>query len=738
MSLSLNVAGTSLPTSLDAVKSLRTDAAMLFHLSAAWSSILDLPLGSVPANVLSDDIQYGGPPVQFPLGPVQFGLQANAAVSLTLHTSGVLLSFQDGLDQPATQTVAVASGVAYLALTLHLTVPGNATFKYSGGAYGVTSELDATRTYAVSFYKAFAPSTTVRQALPALFESFVLPLHKDTFQQLSDGDYLLHEFDGNLHLAFGAYAGIQSVVYAGQSAVDLSRCQLSPLAAFSLAAKPTIKAGASLSIPLQYSSQFEALLYRAGSAGRLQLFRSARRDAQARMSAGITVSADASVTLTPSDASTLQQSLVAAAGGADTIQGKALSSILARTGAVAELQKYIADANDKLLALTNKANGRQLNLEVAIDRQTSRTMLAGYTFDLGSPAFSMAWALAYNGDLLAALDTGAATLDAGSGLQQEYQRRTACTCNVFDLFRYTSWDQFSSQTSLVYAGHNTFHLQQTVSHAAQNQQPLGAMHSLNLYFSASGDVSQAGTVSQPEIKLHLDLTARGDRKALAAIARLLDVLGAQQVARDMQSFGSNQPQGIAELNIILSPDAYSRISSSDVGGDLSADMKNWQAFADAADALGAWPLQPHGSLDPGTAHTLRSYVDWKQLNMASTGESFIDRTQIGNAMAAWPDTFPTGPLPHALVVYSLLAGQHFMNFCASLQALADLHRTAATDLVWTDLNKQLTDALKQESDVDFIRPAMLAIIRLCGTPLSVQGPSALTTPKQHFAVTCSL
>ena len=739
MSLSLDVAGVTLPTSLDAVKSLRTEAAMLFHLPAAWHSALDLPLGSVSANLLSGDIQYGGPQVQFPLGPVQFGLEANAAASLALHTSGALLSFEDGLDQPATENVAVPSGTVYLALTLRLTVSGNATFNYSGGEYGVTSELDATRTYAVSFYKAFAPSTPVRQALPALFECFVLPLHKDTFRQLGEGDYLLHEFDGKLHLAIGAYAGIQSVMYAGQSAVDLSKTQISPLATFSVQARPTVKAGVNLSVPLDYSSQFEALLSRTEGVGSFHLFRSTRRDAQAKLSAGITVTGNASVSLTPKDADALQGSLVAAAGGVNSTQGKAVSVVLSHTGAVGEIQKCIADVNDKLNAWAGGANGRLLNLELAMDGQAARTVVAAYTFDLESPAFDRAWACAYNGDLVAALATGAATLDVGSGLEQQYQRKTACTCNVFDLFRYSNWDQFASDSSLVYAGHNTFHLVETVGHTAQSEQSLGALHSLNLYFTAQADVSNTGTLSQAEITLHLDLTARNDKHALAAMVRLLGVLGAEALAHELTNFGSNSPQGVAELNITVSPAAYSRITSSDVGGDATADIKNWQAFADASDALGAWPLQPQGSLDPATAHYFKSYFAWQQLNIAATGEFVIDRTQTGNAANQWPETFPAvTTVSHALVVYSLLAGQHFMNFCAALQALADLHQGAATEMLWTGLNKELSDALKQEADVDFIRPAMLAVIRLCGSPPNIQSPLAITIPKQHFAVTCSL
>ena len=737
MSLSIDVAGTAIPTDASQIKSLQSDEALVFSLGAAWLSVLDLTLGTVPTAFVAGDLKYAGPAVTFPLGPVTFGLQANTSASLLLHKSGLLLSFQDGLEQPAEQSVTVSSGVAYLELTLNLNLSGNATFTYSGGAYGITSELDATCTYAVSFYKAFAPTTPVRQALAALFESFVLPLHKETFQHLSEGDYLLHEFDGNLHLAFGAYGGVDSVVYAGQSAIDLSKTLGSPLASFAVGAKPEIKAKADLNFTLQYSSQFEALLSRSDNAGRLHLFRSTKRDAQTKFAAGMTISLNGSVALTPTAPATLQQSLIGAAGGTSSLGGKAVAEVLNGTGATAEVQKYVTDANDKLTAWINKANGRQTNLEVTIDSQLARTILAGYTFDLASPSFDQAWQHAYNGDLVAALGTGAVTLDAGSGLEQEYQRKTSCTCNIFGLFKYSGWDQFSSNTSLVYAGHNTLHLVETVSHATESQ-ALGALRILNLYFTADASVLATGALSNAQVQLHLNITAKGDRKAIASMSRLIGALGAPALARDLAAFSTNQKQGTAELNITVSPAASGHIEVSASSADLQPDARNWQAFAQAADDLSVWPLQPNGPLNDSVARYFKSFAAWELFNKEATGASSVDRAHIGNALSAWPDAFPSVSLPHAMIVYSMLAGQRFMSFCASLRTLANLSQTASTDTLWTDLNKQMSDALKQESDVDFIRPAILAVIRLCETPSTMTGPAVGTTPAEHFAVSIKL
>ena len=143
-------------------------------------------------------------------------------------------------------------------------------------------------------------------------------------------------------------------------------------------------------------------------------------------------------------------------------------------------------------------------------------------------------------------------------------------------------------------------------------------------------------------------------------------------------------------------------------------------------------------MNDSVARYFKSFTAWKLFNKEATGASSVDRAHVGDALSAWPDTFPSVSLPHAMVVYSMLAGQHFMNFCASLKALADLSQTASIGTLWTDLNKQMSDALKQESDVDFIRPAILAAIRLCETSPTMTGPAVETSPAEHFAVSIQL
>jgi len=739
VSLTIAVAGTTIPTDPQSFKSLQTDESLVFSLGGAWLSILDMTLGSVPATFAPGAASYDGPAVDFtPGGGITFGLQSHADVSVNLHPPQGLLTFNDGLDSPMQKSVDGKQGVLYLSLTLDLKISANLNGAYSGGAYGVTSAASASRSYGVSFYKAFAPTTSVREALAQVFESFALPLQPATFAHLADGDYLHHEFDGNLQFSFGAYAGVDKVLYAGHEAANLLKIGQTPLATFTTQTKPEVSSEAKLDVSVQYNSSFEAVLYRAGSTGRMHLYRSADRETSGKLTAGMTLNLNTTASVS-SGADAAQAALVSTAGGAQSLGGQALSAILARTGVAAEVDKYSKEATDKLTAWLNRGNGKQVNLQAAIEAQDKRFLLAGYSFDLSTAAFPEAWKKAYNGDLTGALATGAVTLDSGSGLEQEYQRKTSISCNVFNLFKWNAWDQFSSNTSLVYAGNNVFHLVETVEHAEESD-TVGTMKSMNLYFTAAADCNTKGSVETADIALHLDMTAKQDHKAIDHMAALLGGLGAGSLARDLRAFSTRTRQGTATLSLVLPHSAYAQITSTPydakghaLAADLSADAHNWAAFAQAADDLNVWPLAPSGPLSNQAAAFYKSFSAWEQLNKAGTGATTADRTHTGSSFTQWPEGFPEeGQGTRSLIIYSMLAGQSFMNFCASLEALARVGAAEGTTPSWEGLRTLLTAALKQESDMDFVRPAMLALLRLSGTTPSIVGPAPALVPVDHF------
>ena len=400
MSFDITVAGSKIPTDTASLKDFRADLNLAFSLDAMLRTILDTPLGKVPPNLETTSVAYSsGAQAWDPSGgAVRFGLQGGATGTLRIINSGPLVSYSDGLDQPVTKTITPPNTVSYVSLTLNFTISANASGNYSGGAYGVKAALDTADSYAIQFCKSFAPSTTVQAAIAETFESFVLPLHPNTLSLMSDGDYLLHEFDGNLHLSFGAYAGLDRVLYAGQSSVDVLQCFSSPLARIAAAAKTEAKLDAELDFKLSYASRFEALLTKTGGAAHLQLFRSAKRSTATTLQAGLIIETATSASVAE-HTQQLRDSIIERAGGPGTAAGAAVGKVLS-AGASA-LGDYATEATAKLTAWINKNDGLHANLQVAIETTKTRTILAGYTFDLNSAAFAKAWQAALDGDFSA-------------------------------------------------------------------------------------------------------------------------------------------------------------------------------------------------------------------------------------------------------------------------------------------------------------------------------------------------
>jgi hypothetical protein len=745
MSFDVNVAGTAIPTDITALKSFQDDLNLAFSLDSTLSTLLDATLANVPSSAATSTVTYTSPSASWSPGggPVQFGLQGGVTGTLAVVTNGTLLSYTDGLDSPQTKTVPVPANTAYLSLTLKFNISANVAGKYSAGAYGVTASASTADSYSITFSKAFLPTTPVRTALAQVFQEFVLPLHLQTLEQMAVNDFLLHEFDGNLHLSFGAYAGLDQVLYAGQSSADVLKAFGSPLATLSASTKPTVTLGAKLDFSYQYATLFQALLSKLDGVARLHIYRSENATSSTNLTAGLTFDANttASIAAHTTDA---QNSVVNAAGGAGTPSGDAVSQVL--TAGATEINKYVTEVNDKLSSWLSRANGLKANLEVAIETAGSRTIMAAYDFDLNSPAFTDAWQAAISGDFVAAFNTGAVTLDVGSGLESAYQSKTTFSCNFFNLWSMSTWSQFSSKVTLVYAGNNVFHLVANIGRTTETT-AIGAMHSLDFYFAASANVNPGGQISNPVIVLHIDLTAQKDPKAADAIATMLSAIEAgpasDALARAMHAFAASSPQGTVQLQVTIPASAYAHINRDPYdakGNPLIAstynDAQNYAAFAQAADDLQAWPL-PNIFSGPNLPY-MQTFSAWTALNLTMNDK--INRTKTFYPTGKWPPSFPDLDAGiQRLVIYSLTAGQTFMNFCADLCGLIAATDVTSVGINWNSLVNMLTSAIKNDTNIDFARPSALAVIRLCESPsMTVSGPAGVAVPNSHFAVTVNL
>ena len=460
MSVGITIAGTAVPMQPTSLKDLQTDKQLLFDLDSKLKPFLESALALVPVTGPTT-VKYSSDAASWNLDKcaITFGLQGGASCSLEIVNAGSLGKYLDGLSSPTLVQVTVPPGHSYVKLTMSFNLSANVSGAYSGGDYGVTAKLSTRDTYAVTFCKAFVPTAKTGAAIAQTFECFVLPFRERLLLDMEDGDYLWYEFDGKVGFAVGAYVGLDEVLYAGNGAADLIKMNGSPMATLGASIKPEVKLAAAMDFKMDYVSRFDAVLSRVGTSGLLHLLRSDKRTETVTTSAGLTINVNAAVTLSQKVAGhldNLKTSMVNCAGGTGSVGGNAVGKVA--SAADGEMTKYADEVTDKLQCWLNKANGLNCNLQVAIEKEQQKLLLASYAFDLTDTTFPDGWALAIKGDLYGALNTHAVTLEPGSGLEREYRQKTSFRCNFFNLWHMNSWDQFTRDVSMVYAGNNVFHM----------------------------------------------------------------------------------------------------------------------------------------------------------------------------------------------------------------------------------------------------------------------------------------
>ena len=247
--------------------------------------------------------------------------------------------------------------------------------------------------------------------------------------------------------------------------------------------------GVSLGYTLQYQHTFEALLSRTADAGELHLFRSTKKDGGVTFSAGFTLSANATPTVGVSTTA-IQNAISGVASGANATEQKLLSSVA--TAGAGEIAKYVDELNAKLGSWTAKADGHRANLQVAVENSQNSTLLVGYTFnDLGQRGVQHSvggcdWRRFYGSVQHRCGDAGHRQRPGAVLPDQDLVQPELC----FNLWHWGSWSDFASNTSLVYAGNNIFHLLSKIGRDSETDS-VGAMRKVNFYFAVAANVSGA-------------------------------------------------------------------------------------------------------------------------------------------------------------------------------------------------------------------------------------------------------
>ncbi len=759
MSLDITVGSREI-LKLSPLKNLKKDLQADFKLPGELESQLAKPLSTMPAALKSVAIGYdGGPSWEPDDGEFTFSISAGGSGKLAVMLAGdTLVSYADEFetdisigpeaksDPPTPKTIPVPSGDAYVCIEFEFSIGGSALAEIPVGNFGIIGSANSKNTFGIAFYRKCKPTDTLHDAIGAAFSNFVLPLHPLTFNSLDVGDYLHHDFNATLQLGLGATIGYTDIFYAGQAAADLSGTAtvFDPNPSII----PAFQAAATLAFNFSYTGSFEALLWKDNTTlGHMHLYRAKEQDTSLGPHLGI------GLISSPVDSAAVVSTQLGTTFG--NLLPTKLSTLFLDKGLpklVDKAEDFASDMSDKISGWLEPINDAQATLDVAIATTKQTFILLDYTFDLSASAFPQAWKAALAGEFVTALSTpnGGVSIATGGGMEKFYNKKTSIDLNIFGQLKATWSDATIANTSMVYAGNNTFHLM-----ANEGKQQLALLQNskreIDIYFAAQADFSASG-VKLGDVELHVVLQATNNPKYGKYLAGFLNLMApAAGQAALAQSIAALAPvQGATEtLHLIFDATAYGRLQASTIvhgkPDNQSPDQKNYAAFAKAcSDLIAESPANFTYSNQP------LDYNIWSNWNIACNDQwpaspgAVPDRTQSGDTTNGTNAYILGHQFTHAndndatLISYSLLAASDFMNFCADLKTLA-AHTEAGSGLnPWNDLVGRLKSIIQRDANQDFVAPASLALTRLCTNgqpPAEIGRPAPGLTDKNSIAVT---
>jgi hypothetical protein len=753
MSLDITAGSRSI-TSLGPLKDLASGVTCDFRLGPEIESQLDKPLSTMPANLRRVGVDGSGSP-SWTAGAFSFSLTAGAKGKLSVMLGGdTLLNYADKFetdisigpamssDPPAPAKVTVPSGIAYVCVELQFQIGGGLSVDVPVGTVGILASVSTENSFSIAFYRKCSPSDTLHDAIGAAFTNYVLPLHPLTFSSLDVGDYLHHDFNASLQVGLGASIGYGKVFYAGQSPSDIP--QTGAAVTLDTSFIPSLQASARLSFSFVYAGCFEALLWKDNiNTGHLHLYRSKEQDTSLGPHLGIGLTSDPAASasnISDQFGTLLSNSLPGSLGSVFT------KHVLPK--AMGEIANYASDGSDKIAGWLGPIHDAQATLDVAIQKTRQTFLLLDYTFDLAAPAFPDAWKTAVAGDFVKALGTpnGGVSIAVSGGLERFYCDKTSISLNLFGQLKAAWSDAVISNSSMVYAGNNTFHLI-----ANEGRQLLSSINNgsleIDVYFAAEADYSGAG-VKLGTVNLHCILQAANNQKYGGYIANFLGLMTTgpdHDVLVESVRAIATRPKTTQLLHLIFDQAAYGRLQSSTITNgkpeDQASDQQNYAAFAKACSDL---IIESPANFSYGGRSL--SYSTWSNWNLASNDQwppstrSLPNRTQSGSSsggLVYLGQEFPQSGNVAQLIGYALHAGSDFMNLCAALKSLVGFTTAGPQLALWDDLVARLKSIILNDVSQDFIAPATLALTRLCasGAPNEVVGPAPGLTDKNSIAIT---
>lgn len=711
--------------------------------------MLGLPLASLATEFFETEFRAGtdlGWNLGFGRGgSLTIGLSPEVGIRLILRRAGELLQTIGGGEEPGPgRIITVPPGKAYVSVLFRVSLAASGAGGFSQGLFGVQGGISTDHTFLLAQHCCFESSTPIRDAIVSTFSRFVIPWAEDSAARIAPLDLSEYEFFGNLAFNVTATAGFGGVLLGGRSKGELGRSFSSPVGSAFVRVRPSFSAGAKLSVGYEHQDAFR-IVVSAPDPDRLELFVFKMNDQ--RLTASLGFKAQIKIGASVGLESRVDELVEAGAaklfsGVADfPLRDRLIGTLKSRLlSAPEQLDQFVEDTEINIKGALRKIERLKVEASVSTERISEHTTLLSYEFDRSSGLAG--WAAAMRGDFREAITHPGVRLGEDSMVQDSLTQRTGMKFSLFGVVNASSLDEFVRQSQIVYEGSGVFRIRFTSAHRTESSL-FGHNKAVELLFTATAEATEAGVVSDADVRLRISTTDSSNRSGAAqtvgALALLLQNTSDPGIVNRLRSALNANPDLSVSVVCTVTPAAYRRLRftafrtmNRPFNLPHTEDALNYIAFVRAVDAI----YDHSGFRAEGYPNLVDKFSDWAHYNVTVNDQEGSNRApnRRNSGGPGWPRDWRAAdvePGLRPLMRTYLIAAQQFMNFCEDLSVLGTDLDDAATEQRFEELLESVEDLVKSDGSgfpLFFTKPVLAALISQMSAKL--ERLDAVETPRQ--------
>jgi len=715
--------------------------AAIFEIGSEVARFAGQPIQSLVGSNPAKFSLLGDHSWELPLG-ISFSLKPTASCTLAVSNTSAKFSIQKNIDADETTEVSAGptNGTVYVNIDLDFDITGNLSGSGTVSGIGIAGKASGAASATLSYCHPVKNTLETVAAVKAAFNALSFPFNPGCAIRMPTGSIGKVSFAAslnselNLSYGFGSYKFSAHTLGAASDSIELGPEKLK-------APDVTVDAGAKASISYTHSDNFTVIVTKSNpNTAMVHLLRAA--DTETGQSVGITVGISSSSVSATIDTQKLAQAIANQVKAAPPALADGLAS-----GISCLQDNLVSKANNFLSSHKGDAG-----LLLSLSQQRSRTVLFNFRVDLAAAGGTLAqqsWTAMVKGNLGAALRMGGFKLLEDSGIAESLKQSSAIQLHFFsfqlakqtDFFR-NSVVKLGPDGSIRFFANVGEQSKYTVSHKSTRE---------TIHFVATADEENwGGKLKDVEVDFYIELSETNNSAEANRIASTVGAISANVIAQSAQhkmlDYVVNNRDKTLTLISVFKSSAYGKLTCSPYSKDPRGknvppalpqrlDKRNWEAFQLEVESL------MHDLTVLVSDLNYRSWMDWNvyinyQIGDQPDENHVPDRRGHGNDLEAARRLFGNDKGNRSYPFLEASTG--FMNLCDDLHSLATKAAEVTTEQGWANLLNTLEKWVKGDTDPDWSKPALGALLNLCSLGSVPQVEAAFQQAKDNSSFTCTL